>query len=816
MIRNYLLTAIRNIRKQPGHFFINVLGLSLGMAVFIFIFQFVGFETSYDNFHTAKPIYRVATVRYAHNELVSENAAAMPPLAPLLVDNFQEVTAATRIYNDGNCIVTAEVGTEARTFDESKAFYADDNLFEIFNFNLIEGTKQSALNGTRKLALSESSAIRYFGSAREAMGKSLRVTGQTVVEYEVSGVYEDAPANSHFKPDMVFSFITYLDVVHPDWGVRTNWIWNDFYTYIIATGDQSELQAKINALAQTTWGEQYKSRDVNFEFELQPIQDIHTHSNYVHELEQNTSMTALNILVWISLITLVVAWINYINLTTARSLERAQEVGVRKAIGASRSHLMKQFFTEAVLINVVSVAFSVIFLWGIKDTLQQWIGVSFPFAIDRILIVAFCILAFGGLLSSIYPAWIMAGFSITAVLKSKYDVKRGSFPLRKALVLVQFMVSPLLLAGTYLIYDQTDYLLSRDIGITNDQILVMKSPRVQVGNMDAKFDLLKNQAEESSQIEAMSLISMLPGSPVDWYSSFRLYGDSTVDQYMDVNLVEYDFEKVLDLEVLAGRTFDRGFADSTSLVINEAAAKLWGYEPEEIIGRTFWWRYSPTIHHFDKTVIGVVNTYKQHAFTNEDEPIIYTMSRYTPAPFAGKSITVRLKTEEGIGVLNDEVERMAGLWQSTFPDDPFTYWFLDDAFEQNFKAETQLLKVIKLFSLIAVLIAGLGLFALTSFSVLQRTKEVGIRKALGATVPGIVRLLSGEYFILIMIAYLLSLPLMWYGAQYWLQSYELKVSPGVSFFLLPLIGSIVVGALSVMYKSITAARANPVDSLRSD
>ncbi|HNP97328.1 MAG TPA: hypothetical protein PKJ63_16920, partial [Cyclobacteriaceae bacterium] len=465
---------------------------------------------------------------------------------------------------------------------------------------------------------------------------------------------------------------------------------------------------------------------------------------------------------------------------------------------------------------VVSVAFSVIFLWGIKDALQQWIGVSFPFTIDRILIIAFCVLAFGGLLSSIYPAWMMAGFSTTAVLKSKYVVKRGGFPLRKTLVLVQFMVSPLLLAGTYLIYDQTDYLLSRDIGITDDQILVVKAPRVQVGNMDAKFDRLKNQAEESSQVEAMSLISMLPGSPVDWYSSFRLYGDSTVDQYMDVNLVEYDFEKVLDLEVLAGRTFDRGFADSTSLVINEAAAKLWGYQPEEIIGRTFWWRYSPTIHHFDKTVIGVVNTYKQHAFTNEDEPIIYTMSRYTPAPFAGKSIAVRLKTEEGIGALNDEVERMAGLWQSTFPDDPFTYWFLDDAFEQNFRAETQLLKVIKLFSLIAVLIAGLGLFALTSFSVLQRTKEVGIRKALGATVPGIVRLLSGEYFVLIMIAYLLSLPLMWYGAQYWLQSYELKVAPGVGFFLLPLMGSIVVGALSVMYKSIAAAKANPVDSLRSD
>ncbi|MEP2670671.1 MAG: ABC transporter permease [Cyclobacteriaceae bacterium] len=817
MFKNYILTAFRSINRHSGHFAINVTGLSLGMAVFIFIFQFVEFESSYDNYHEGSPIYRVATKRYAHNELITENAAAMPPLAPLLKENIPEVEKVTRIYNDGNCTVSAIQNGEIKAFDESRVYYADANFFEIFNFKLKEGTIESALEGTRKIALSETSARKYFGDDNSVLGKTLRVTGQTEIEYEVSAVYEDAPLNSHFKPDMLFSFITYLDVVHPEWPTRTNWIWNNFPTYLKTQGDPLVLEKKINELAQTTWGEQYKSRDVNFEFLVQPIEAIHTTSNFEDELEANTSQSALNLLLLISIITLIVAWINYINLTTARSLERAREVGVRKVIGASKVALIKQFFVEAMLINVISIVLSFGLLLLLKDVLQGWLGIHFPFALDRVLLVAVLMLLVGGVGSSVYPAMLMSGFSITKVLKGKVNVGGRGLTLRKALVLTQFIVSPLLIGGTYLLYKQTEFMSTRDLGITKDQVLVVKEPRVQVGNMDDKYDRFKNRVEESARVQFTSKISLLPGQPINWFSSFRLYGDSTVDQYMNVNLAEYDFEKTLGLEILAGRSYDPSAADSAHLVINEAAAKLWGYTPEEIIGRTFWWRYSPSIHHFDKTVIGVVKNYKQHAFTNEEVPIIYSLSRYTPAPFQAKVVMARLNTEGiGTGELGDEIKRISSLWSSSFPDDPFTYWFLDEAFEKNFQAETQLLKVINLFALIAVLIAGMGLFGLTSFTVLQRTKEVGIRKALGATVSGIVQLLTREYFILILIAYLIALPIMWIGSDYWLQNYEIKIGQDLTLYLVPLLGSMFIGVISVMYKSISAALKKPVETLRDE
>ncbi|MEQ8425558.1 MAG: FtsX-like permease family protein, partial [Cyclobacteriaceae bacterium] len=301
-------------------------------------------------------------------------------------------------------------------------------------------------------------------------------------------------------------------------------------------------------------------------------------------------------------------------------------------------------------------------------------------------------------------------------------------------------------------------------------------------------------------------------------SWFTLIGDTTTRQYMNVNLAEYDFEKVLDVDLVAGRSFDRSFADSTNLIINEAAAKMWGYEPEQILGRTFRWTYSPTIPYFDKTVIGVVKNYKQHAFSNDEVPIIFSLSRATPAAFATQFLTIKLNGAEsnGLSLLSDEIGRIEALWNSTFHDDPFTYWFLDDSFQKNFQAETQLLKVVNLFALISVLIAGLGLFGLTSYTMLQRTKEVGIRKTMGATVPGIVQLLSKEYFILIVVAYLIALPLMWFGSDYWLQNYEIKIGRDATLFLIPLIGSLAIGILSVMFKSISAASKNPVETLRSE
>lgn len=817
MLRNYLKISCRNIKKHPVFSLINILGLALGISIFIFIDQFLEFEYNYDQFHErSESIYRVTTNRYLRGELIGSSASAMPPLKPLIEGNISDVAEVVRIYHDGLFVVENPQAQAKTVFEEEKAYYADPEFFQIFGLEVLAGNPETALDAARKVAISESAARRYFGTT-EVIGATLKATNQREVVYSVSAVFADAPVNSHFKPDIVFSFLTYLDVVHPDWGVRTNWVWNDFRTYLrFESDDVATIEKRINELAQQTWGDLYAEREVNYEFFLQSIGEIHYTSDLLQEFEKNIDADILSWLRIISILILVIAWINYINLSTARSLERAKEVGVRKTIGASRSNLGAQFLIEAFMINIMALVIAFITVLLCHEPISTWLALDYTFAIGEGLILPTTAVLVGGLLSAVYPAFVLSSFRTTVVLKGKFRNSRSGLLIRKSLVYMQFIITPLLVGGTYLIYAQTNFLIGRDIGLNIDQVAVVKAPKVEYANTELRYDRFVDQAQQSPSVETVSSMMMLPGDNIGWYSWFSLLGDTTSASYMNINLVEYGFEEVVDLQLIAGRSLSKAFSDSTHLIINEAAAEMWGYTPQEIIGKTFRWSYSPTIPYFDKTVVGVISNHVQEAYQAEEVPVIYSLRRYTPARFAPDHYLLRLTAhgENSQELVRSELARLEALWADNFPNDPFNYTFLDDSFQRKFANEMLFSKVVNAFALLSLIIAGLGLFGLASFSILQRTKEIGIRKVLGASGLRIARMILSEYLLLIGLAYLISLPVLYYVANSWLENYALRVDLGLIFFLLPLFISLTIGLISVSYQTNRATSQNPVKSLR--
>ena len=816
MTRNFLKICWRNIQRNKLFSLINLLGLTLGLTAFLIIFQYVSFEKGYDDFHkNPHELYRIASIRYSQGEVVSESASAVPPLRAVMENGLSEIETVTRIYYDGNATVAYDLGQEKRVFNEEKAFYADETFFDIFGFNLLLGDARNVLDEPRKVVISSSIAAKYFGQ-ENPIGKILTATTQVSTNYIISGVFENAPANSHFKPDILFSFKTYTEVIHPDWGVEQNWTWNDFTTYVRApASDAATLTARIDKLAHDTWGKQYAERDMDYNFYAQPIKSIHTTSHIEKEFEVNIRESLLNWLMYIAIIILVIAWVNHFNLSLAKCVERAREVGVRKTFGANRLDVKKQFWVEALFMNLAALLLSLILFFLIQPNSESLLGIYYTASFSPAFLLSLSAIVVGGMISSMYPGIFLSDLRLLELIQGRLKTKPKGKLLVKGLIVFQMVATPLLIAGAYLIQQQTEHLINQDLGIDTEQVLSINGPRSVEESMAAvMFDRFKHQAEQMSNVENLSSLTLLPGQPISWYSNFRLYGDSTNVQFMNVNLAEYDFDKALDMELVAGRTFDRNNNDSLSLVINEAAAKLWGLTPEDILGRTFWWRYSPDIHHFDKRVIGVVKDYQQHLGSKENDPMIFSLTRYTPSAFAGKNYVVKLKGNTHD--IQTSLSQLEEAWQGIYAGDPFNYSFLDESFARTFASESKMLRLIKVFGGLSIILVALGLFGLSSLLSTQRTKEVGIRKVLGAGTFNIIRLLSKDFMLIGLLAYLLAIPIMILASNTWLNNYEVRIGLNAAFFVLPLVFTFLIILFSTLSNSVALIHKNPVESLRQE
>ena len=812
---HYILVAFRSFLRYKSAFFINTLALTLGIAVFIFIHLYLSFEYSFDQFHKDhQEVYRVATDRYQNGELLLPSNGAMPPLYDLIKGQIPQVQHIVRIREDGLMVAENLESPQKKVFEESKAYYSDPDFFQIFGFKLLQGNPETVLRGIKKIAISAQMAKKYFGTT-DALGRTLRVTGQMPVDYVVTGVYQTPPLNSHFRPHLLCSIETYFDVIRPEWSIRTNWIWNEFPTYIKTAEKPDELAERISELAHIKWAERYEKNNVDFEFYLQPLAEIHLTAQN-HDFERNANQKMLQWLEIIAFVVLIIAWINYINLSTIRLLTRSREAGIRKAIGARPASLRWQFLTEAIIVNLIAIALALLIVTGFSAPLAHWISIDFNIRWDSSLLGSILIILTGGLIAAIYPSVLLSRSKTIESLKGNQEHHGRGIDVRKVLVYIQFTVTPLLIGGTLMVQSQLDHLINRDLGADIKQVLSIKAPKGDYGRMAQKYDYFMQQTRQSAYVASTSDVMMRPGDEIMWFSWFRMEGDTANNKKINVNLAEYDFEKVFDLEVIAGRSFDPAFHDSTSFVINEAAAIQWQLPPEEIIGKTLRWRYSPAIPFFNKKVIGVVKNHIQESYSSEEVPVAYSMRRYTPASFASEYFVVKFDfaNRKSAHVLNDELGRLEEIWSSLYPNDPFNYAFVDDTFQENFMHEIQFGRVIGAFTVLSLIIAGLGLFGLSSFTIIQRTKEIGIRKVLGASALRISKMIVKSYLWIACMAYLVALPALYFGSRQWLSDYAVRVEPGIKFFLLPIVLSIGTVLVSVIFQTLKAAHQNPTKSLR--
>ncbi|MCP4216870.1 MAG: FtsX-like permease family protein [bacterium] len=802
MFKNYLLSALRNLNKTKLFSLINILGLAIGMTACLLILHYVGFERSYDTFHKdAKRIYRLRYDRTDSQGTAARFASCAPPTGARIRGKYPEVEKIARIYR-----YRAGVSFGDTKFLEERMYSAEAEFFEIFDFKFIEGNPATALKEPNRAFISQSTARKYFGS-ENPIGKTLSVDKKT--DYQVVGIFEDVAHNSHLKFDIILSFKN-LEMMYGN-EVMSAWGHTGFFTYLRMKqgADLEAFKEKLARLVQAEWGEVLKGYEMQLELPLQPLEDIHLTSHYMQEYEINGSGDSVNFLFIIAFFTIIMAWVNYVNLSTAHSLTRAKEVALRKVVGASRQQLMTQFFVETIIINIIALLtamglmkFTLPYfgnITGTPSTYGIWTAPWFPVAIIGMFLV-------GVFLSGMYPVLVMTSFKPSRILKGLPGITGKGFNLRKALVVFQFVMALVLVTGTLSVYFQLQFMKNRDTGFDMEQVLVVKAPRVRGENFDKTFTIFKEKLLGYASVKKVCVSTEVPGRQILWDAGGiqKAGEDASKGKNYQIVGIDYDFADLFDLTFAAGRNFSREFpADKTALILNETAVAFMGFKSaEDAVGKqvSYWGNI------YD--VVGVLENFHQQSVKEAFEPHIF---RFMPRG-RGKRGVFAIKVAPGS--VSETVGRINGLYEEFFPGNPFDYFFLDDYYDQQYRAEELVGKVIGLFALLALLVTCMGIFGLSSFMALQRTKEIGIRKVLGAGIPRILVLLSRDFMVLLGISFAVALPFSLYGIDRWLGTFAVRMGLSIWLFILPIIAVVAITLLTVSTHVIRASLANPVDSLK--
>jgi putative ABC transport system permease protein len=819
MIRNLFLTAFRSLKKNKFFSFLNILGLSIGMGVFLIIALYVQFEKSYEqSIADNENIYRLTLTSYINNELSFASAENYPGAGPALKSELPEVIGYARLYNMGyknNVIITnEEAKPDPIAIKQRRFLYADSSFLPLMGYPMVSGDPTTALAEPLNAVISESYATLYFGN-EDPIGKSLRLQDDDYNNelVKVTGVFKDLPRNTHLKFDILFSYETlYSRFERARERYGSSWQRKDMYTFVkLQPGTDSKVVESKFAAIVDKYSPGLKERNQRDILALQRIADIHLTSNLAEEVEPNGDAKIVFFLGLIGVFVLVIAWINYINLSTAKAMERAKEVGVRKVMGAFKFQLIRQFMVESAVVNVLSILFAVLIVAGslpffntlsglslqLSDLLQSWF-----------LVLLFALWMTGTILSGSYPALVLSSFKPVSVLKGKLKNSTRGILLRKGLVVVQFMASVALIAGTLIVYRQLNFMMNQDIGMNIDQVLVVERPGISPRDRTAfssAIETFKNELKNIPSVQAVTSSVTIPGKQREFKAPVKKYG-APDDQLVTLraNSMDYDFLDVFKMKLIAGRMFAQEYPkdQDTSVVLTESAVKALGFKtPEEALGQTITavqWQWSPI-------VVGVVNDYHQVSLKKSIDPMIFYCS-----PYYGEYYSVRLNTKE----LSSTVDQIRQSFQKAFPGNPFDYFFLDDYFNQQYENERKFGKLFTVFAVLAMMVGCLGLFGLSAYTATQRTKEIGIRKALGSTDQGIFVLLSTEYVKLVVLAIVLAVPLIWFVMSQWIESfpYRAPISPVV--FLIAGVTVLGVSILTVSFQTVRAARTNPVDSLR--
>ena len=814
--------ARRNLWKNRGFSTLNIAGLAIGLATCFFIFQYVHFEKSFDRFNQQAPdLYRVLLG-------IKDNAGAAflqpinhPAAGPALKREFPEVKDFARLVPSrlfmGTLIVSRNDPHAAPVaFNEGHVFFADPGVFRLFSFPVVQGNGERALSGGRSIAISQSEATKYFGQ-ENPIGKTLLVNDRMALT--VGAVFADIPANSHLKFDMLIAFND-----GEQFGTDA-WSWPEFYTYVrLSPGtDPQKLEKEFPSFVGKYLADEAKKYNFHNSFYLQPVTDIHLSSHYENELEVNGSEKEIALLAVIGLFVLVIAWINYINLTTAKGLERAKEIGVRKVVGATRRQLTGQFLTEALIVYLLALMSAAVLVVFLSPAYGQLTGVANSLSVvssELIRQPGFWLLLAGSFIGGVlimgaYPAWAFANVDPVTVLKGKIVQSGRGILLRKGLVLFQCVISLLLIAGSLLVYQQLRFMRNQSLGYNTAQLLIVKAPPVSDSGSYRKFTVFNNALQKDPTVLSVTKTSDIPGQTIVYNNGIRRIEQNTT-QSQDTYLTEIDenFLKTFDIGIVSGRSLTTSESidgngvnpSHYTVMINETLSKALGYPtPDAAINRKI--SFGLGTGDVNGTILGVVKNYHQRSLKDPYDRILY----YFPQRTEWRYVAIRVQPthiRQTLGFIEKN-------YRSIFPSDPFESFFLNDYFNQQYNADNQFGTMFTLFTGLAILISCLGLLGLSSFTVRLRLKEIGIRKVLGASVPRILLLLYQEVFGIVLLATVICIPIVYFASNRWLSNYTFHIRPGAVFYLVPTILLLLITLLIVGVRSFQSARANPIDALRT-
>lgn len=822
MIRNYLKIAWRNLNRQRFYAIINVTGLAFGLAACLVIVLYIQNELSYDSYNEyADRIYRVdADVKFGGNQFKMSYRSA--PEAQALIDDYPEVESAVRFRSAGSYLV--KTNDEGENIKEHGVIWTDSTFFRIFSVNVLEGNAFKALNQPMSVAISKKIADKYY-PGENALGKSLILDNN--YHMTVKAVYDDIPDASHFHFDILVSMVGDWPPIAKE-AKETSFLSENFSTYLLLRPDAKakDLEAKLPGFMDTHYGpelagvfggdftlDKFRASGNKYDLSLTPLRDIHLHSNVKGDFEANGNITYVYLFGSIAALVLVIACINFMNLSTARSGNRAKEIGVRKVMGSLRKHLVRQFLTESFVVTAIGILLSVGIVYLMLPRFNSIADrqLSLPLGSHEFYIGLTVTALVIGVLAGLYPAFFLSGFKPIQALKGSISSGAKSGSIRSYLVVFQFVISIFLIIGTITIGKQQAFIQNKNLGFDKEQVIIVHDAYALRPN---SVDPFKEEALKIAGIESGTISGYLPVEN-EWSSrsnsSFWKAGQESNTENMSATQMwaaDHDYLKTFGINLIEGRWFSADFpSDSMALVLNETLVRRLDLGDNPIGSQIHSFEGAPKPENIVTwTVVGIVEDF--HFSTMKES--ISGLAFYLGKNDGNVSFKFRADNTQNV------IQSLESTWKKLAPGQPFEYSFLDEDFERMYQSEERLGELFTIFSGLAIIIACLGLFALTTFTAEQRTKEIGIRKVLGASVASIVVLLSREFGKLILIAFAVAVPLAWYGVNWWLSGYTYKTDIGVTVYVLAGVVSFIVAWITMGYQSIKAANSNPVDALRSE
>ena len=815
MIKNYLKVAWRNLMKSKVFSFINILSLAIGLTCCMLITLYLHYEFSYDTYHkNGDRVYQLGTIFIKEGK--EDRMANTPaPMAKAMQMEFPEIEKSTRLlktFADDKTLLQYKPGNgELRSFYESNGYMADSSFFEVLTYHFKEGNAATALAEPNTVVLSDEIKTKIFGN-ESALNKVIHISSSTNGDndFRVTGVFVPSSIPTHIDAKFFMSATggkarSFFD--RPN-DLASN---NMFYTYFLLKpgGDPKKLEAKFPAFIDKYAGKDLKELGFYKKQFLTAVKDIHLYSNTSSNVTASGSITYLYILGSIALFTLLIACVNFMNLSTARSSKRSAEVGVRKVLGAERSALIRQFLGESLLMSMLAFAFALLFTYLLLPLFSRVSGKTIVFSFHQHSILLFAFLALAiltGLMAGIYPAFYLSSFQPIKVLKGRISNSLAATSLRKALVVFQFVISAGLIIAAVIISDQMNYLRSKDLGFQKDQQIVIP---LRSQTAKTSYISLQNELQNNPQVGNIGASLYYPGifnpSDMPLYKEGENINNS---KRFFMNWVDEGFLTTLGIRPLAGRVFSKDFPGDTSfrMVVNLTGIKQLGFSsPQQAVGKKLLVDWQGQTYRWE--IIGVVNDFHFKDLHSEIEPYGFQLNNVPQYNYA----IVHAK-----GNVSATLKSIESTWHKLNPNEPLEYSFLDDDFQKNYEADNRLSAIVRNFTIIAILISCLGLFGLATFSAEQRTKEIGIRKVLGASVQSIVALLSKEFLLLVLIAIVIATPLAWWAMNKWLQDFAYRTTIQWWVFLVAAIIAILIALITISSQAIKAALTNPVKNLRTE